>query len=872
MKKVILLALLMPYAAFGQIVENFESKSIVNWEQSTSGHWIADSVESLSGKFSLHHVYDNPDAGTDQIGIRIQNLHPSSAITKWSFLIRYGYDPSSLNNWSVLLLADKPPVEMSPETGIKGYALGVNLTGSDDTLRLWKVNGNQFKTVINCRINWQTDIGPTVVAKISVGRSPEGNWSVTVSRINGNIVSSGSGFDNELFGSGWFGIYYKYSSTRDRLLWFDDLNIEGSFFEDHEAPLILKCEPVDKRTVEITLNEEASSGMTIPENFSLNVEANRATSVFKKENLKYLIGFSEEFNNRLPNVLIVSKLCDLSGNCSNSTKVAFTPAWAERGDVIITEIMADPVPAVSLPEREYIEITNRTGCSLNLTNWKLSAASQFTSFPDCIIPASGICILCAVTDTLLYNKTGNVIGIKQFPVLNDDGKMICIYDSTGTLIHGVEYSSKWYCDDLKSNGGWSLEMKDTGYPFYGRENWIASVSRRGGTPGSVNSVAESNPDLSFFGIQNVFPEDSISLHVRFTEPVFDLYSKKAEIRIGETRLTDIKSTDPLFREFSFRPVNPLKKATVYELEMPAGISDFAGNIMQKCRFSFGLTEPAAIGDVLFNEILFNPFAGEPDYLELYNSSGKNIDVSRLQIGSINDYGVKAATIQVSQESRCLLPGSYYAITTDSKRISERYFSADPDHLFEALTLPTMSDDKGHLVLYNRELDWIDELLYSDGMHNPLLTIHEGISLEKTGPEKKSLEIRNWHSASEAYGWGTPGAPNSILTEMPSNSDKVVFSSTKITPDNDGFEDMLEIRMNLSGTGNVISVSVFDEAGNWVKRLASNLFAGADMTLTWDGTADDGSVVETGIYIILISVYDDSGKTEKWKRVCSVLRK
>ena len=473
MKKVILLALLMPYAAFGQIVENFESKSIVNWEQSTSGHWIADSVESLSGKFSLHHVYDNPDAGTDRIGIKIQNLHPSSSITKWSFLIRYGYDPSSLNNWSVLLLADKPPVEMSPETGIKGYALGVNLTGSDDTLRLWKVNGNQFTTVIKCRINWQNDIGPAAGAKISVERLPEGNWSVTVNRINGNLVSSGSGFDNELFGSGWFGIYYKYSSTRDRLLWFDDLNIDGAFFEDHEAPLILKCEPVNKRTVEITLNEEASSGMTIPENFSLNVEAKRATSVLKKENLKYLIGFSEEFNNRLPNVLIVSKLCDLSGNCSNSTKVTFTPVWAERGDIIITEIMADPVPAVSLPEREYIEITNRTKCSYNLKNWKLSASSQFTFFPDCIIPASGICILCAVTDTILFSKSGNVIGIKQFPVLNDDGKMICIYDSTGTLIHGVEYSSKWYYDDLKSNGGWSLEMKDTGYPFYGPENWPA---------------------------------------------------------------------------------------------------------------------------------------------------------------------------------------------------------------------------------------------------------------------------------------------------------------------------------------------------------------------------------------------------------------
>ena len=95
-------------------------------------------------------------------------------------------------------------------------------------------------------------------------------------------------------------------------------------------------------------------------------------------------------------------------------------------------------------------------------------------------------------------------------------------DSTGTLIHGVEYSSDWYRDDLKSKGGWSLEMIDTSFPFYYQGNWIASESKKGGTPGSVNSVSESNPDISFYGIQNVFPDDSATIHIRFSEPVFNL--------------------------------------------------------------------------------------------------------------------------------------------------------------------------------------------------------------------------------------------------------------------------------------------------------------------------------------------------------------
>ena len=33
---------------------------------------------------------------------------------------------------------------------INGYALGVDLTGYDDTLRLWKVDGKIITTVIIC--------------------------------------------------------------------------------------------------------------------------------------------------------------------------------------------------------------------------------------------------------------------------------------------------------------------------------------------------------------------------------------------------------------------------------------------------------------------------------------------------------------------------------------------------------------------------------------------------------------------------------------------------------------------------------------------------------------------------------------------------
>jgi len=310
----------------------------------------------------------------------------------------------------------------------------------------------------------------------------------------------------------------------------------------------------------------------------------------------------------------------------------------------------------------------------------------------------------------------------------------------------------------------------------------------------------------------------------------------------------------------------------YQLVISKDVVDFAGNSIESVNYTFGLPETPDTGDILFNELLFNPLPGDVDYIELFNCSEKVIDASGMQIISVDDaLRDTSRFFKVSDEGRCILPNSYFAITVNSKKVKERYFSADPDNLFETDALPSMNDENGHLILYNKELDRIDEVFYNEKMHYSLLSDYEGVALEKTSPRQISRESVNWHSAAESAGWGTPGAPNSLYIEEPVATDKVSFSSTRITPDTDGYEDFLVINFCLSGTGNVISITVFDETGNLIKKLAANLLAATDTNLMWDGTADDGSPVRTGIYIIYITLYNDSGKTEKWKKVCTVIR-
>ncbi|MDY0099509.1 MAG: hypothetical protein RBR81_09925 [Bacteroidales bacterium] len=542
------------------------------------------------------------------------------------------------------------------------------------------------------------------------------------------------------------------------------------------------------------------------------------------------------------------------------------------GHVLITEVMADPDPVVSLPGKEYIEIGNTAPSGVEIKKWSLLAGDHKIAIPDFKISSGEFVILTSVKDTAAFAGYGKVIGLKSFPALIDRGMILALQSSEGELVHGVEYSQKWYCNELKSEGGWSLEMIDTGYPFQFDGNWKDSNSKTGGTPGTGNSVSGENKDIVFTGIMNAFPEDSLSIRVSFSETLFCVSGLLNGIRINDNPVKSVDAADPLLTEYIIVPEVFIERGRSYTLSFPEGLADVAGNRADRISYDFGIPENAAEGDILFNEVLFNPMPGDPDYIEFYNNSGKVIDASRLMLVSVNQSGDTSSVAFVSDEHRCIMPGDYYTITGNRKRILQVYAFSDPAHIFETGSLPSMPDDKGHLILMTRELDLVDEFFYDDSMHYPLLVSDDGVALEKFEPGGDSADRSNWHSAAATSGWGTPGVVNSVVVEKPVSKDGIALSSTKISPDNDGFEDILVISLSLTGTGNLISAEVFDETGTFVKTLAGNLLAGSDVSLSWDGTAKDGSLVEPGIYIIFVSVLDPSGKTIHWKKVCSVLRK
>ncbi len=199
---------------------------------------------------------------------------------------------------------------------------------------------------------------------------------------------------NELHVARFAGITYSYTATRDRLLWLDDVCVSGLFVHDTLPPAIISVTALRPDMLQIVLDEEPDGTFAAEGNISLGPD-NRVTMTDRKSPSVYVIQLMKKIPNREAATITLGRLCDLSGNCSSGREFTFTPVYAAAGDVVVSEIMADPSPPVRLPECEYLEITNRTGDSLFAGGWHLIAGSDSATLPSRWLQPGKIVILCS---------------------------------------------------------------------------------------------------------------------------------------------------------------------------------------------------------------------------------------------------------------------------------------------------------------------------------------------------------------------------------------------------------------------------------------------------------------------------------------------
>jgi len=127
---------------------------------------------------------------------------------------------------------------------------------------------------------------------------------------------------------------------------------------------------------------------------------------------------------------------------------------------------------------------------------------------------------------------------------------------------------------------------------------------------------------------------------------------------------------------------------------------------------------------------------------------------------------------------------------------------------------------------------------------------------------------NWHSAASTVGYGTPAYKNSQFSE-PNVDNEITLSPQVFSPDEDGYNDVLNIAYQFNEAGFTANIKIFDAQGREVRNLIRNGLLSQSGAFTWDGITDRGEKARVGSYIVFVEVFNLDGTVKRFKKVCVV---
>ena len=276
------------------------------------------------------------------------------------------------------------------------------------------------------------------------------------------------------------------------------------------------------------------------------------------------------------------------------------------------------------------------------------------------------------------------------------------------------------------------------------------------------------------------------------------------------------------------------------------------------------------GDVLISEILFNPPPGGSDYVEIYNNTSHAVNIRGLCLARMKDSTVD--NLFSIADSGVLSPHDYLVVTTDAAFVSGNYTVRYSAKLFEVKSMPSYNDASGCVVVCTADSVILDRFDYDEEMHSRLLRDHEGVALERRSFQAATQNASNWYSAATTSGYGTPTYANSQSHEFLFLDGDFVVSTPIFSPDDDGYNDLLDITYSLYHCDLSANVTIFDASGHLVRHLIRGALVGCSGDITWDGADDDGRPMPRGKYVAYIEAFNDSGVHQIWRRTVSLVRR
>jgi len=513
--------------------------------------------------------------------------------------------------------------------------------------------------------------------------------------------------------------------------------------------------------------------------------------------------------------------------------------------IIITEIMSDPDTLLGLPNVEYLEIFNNSNELIQLKGLKIQDGNGFCTLPSYWLEAHAYVVLVGTNKSEGFG-IGNIVEVAAFPSLNNAGELLAILNLENKLADQIVYQQTWYGTNLSSSDGISLERKSLIDPCSNQDNWGACLAILGGSPGVINSIFDPYSDTITPSLSKVNVVDAHYLALQFSEPMDSLslincaINTSPEIGIFEKQILNFQNciNGAQMLLFCFDTILP---STAYQIHIETAADCW--NNSQELNGNFIRYEKPKKGDLLINEILFDPPNNGQDFIEIYNLSKKFLDLSECGLHNGQD--------SVWMNHLYLAPKQYLAICPDTQFLVNYYPNTIQENLRQ-LELPYFYNDAGTCVLFNGSVT-LDSLRYSALWHFPLLGDNEGFSLERLHLDSPTQDADNWFTAAQNAGGATPGRFNSQQS-FPSYTGQVHLTYPEMSPDLDGYHDQLEIVYEMKDPEMIAAIEIYTLNGQLIKHVLVNEIIGTKGVCYWDGSTQFGTLAPGGIYVLYFRAF------------------
>ena len=856
---IILLLTAISFYSNAQFQESFSDGNLT-----VNPVWLGDIANFEINSNNQLHL--NAPAVTDESAI----VTASNAAVNgfWEFYVDLQFNPSGSNRAYVYIVSDQSDLKGS----LDGYYVLVGSTA--DEISLYRQNGSTSTKIID---GIDGTVATTPKVKIKVSRDLFGNFELfsDTSVAFNNYISEGTVFDNTVMESNYFGFLCDYTSTRSDKFTFDSINVTAQVFTDIFAPKVTAVEIENVNTLKVYFSEELENVIAENEanysgNNSLGTPINAANNNIDNS---VLLSFSTEFIGGLSYDLSINNLEDLNLNTLD-TVISFELENAYTFEsIIFNEILADETPAVGLPTYEFIEFKNLQNDTLFTEGWFLSDFTDTTYFnADTILPNEYV-IVGKTTAKPFYDSFGKTFGLTSFITLNKTEDKLTLYNKYGEVLDSLHYFDNWFAGqqapngDDKVDGGWSLSRISASYPCSESGNWTPSNDLIGGSPGTMNSVDLILGSIAPEITSATFINDT-TIQITFNQEV-----------LGGNDITNYELSSPGIDFVNFYQINSVIKIgnsyflTLEEIASPSIYYALSISNIQNCSgvpmFANGIevyfVKSPEVGDLLINEILFNPYSGAYDYIEIYNKSNQALNLKGFNIieydidfeDSISDFSSKFT------EDFIIPPAAYFTFTEDTQSVFLNYIVTKPAWLFD-LNIPSYADNEGVVGLVYNDSVILDKLHYFARWNFELLDSDNGVSLERISTESETQSNVNWASAAKSFGFGTPTAVNSQTFAEIVQEDLISVTPEVFTPNQDGDKDFTLINYTIDEPGFVANVAIYDIVGRKIKDIALNETIGSEGFWKWDGTNYNNEKAKIGIYIVLVDLFDLEGKKKHFE--------